>query len=344
MAEFEERTEQATPRKRQRAREKGQVPRSRELLSMAATGGIIVALLIGGGRLFKGITQVMEGLLRFQYGREPLEVMKVAGKEVFLLLMPYLTIGFSMALLSGFLQGGIVLKTIDMDIERINPLSGLKRLFSLRGLFEFLKGFLKFLVGGVVLYLVIKNILPLISVMPATGLEDTERVSIIIIKKAIIIIFITFFIIAVLDYLYERIRFERSLRMTRQELKEEFRETEGDPIIKARIRSLQRELSKRRMLQEVPKATVVITNPTHIAVALLYKKNEMPAPKVIAKGAGFLAEKIKEIARAHSVPIYEDKALARALFKLKIDSYIPEELYKAVAKIIAYIYRLRGVA
>ncbi len=344
MAELEERTEQATPRKRQRAREKGQVPRSRELLSMAATGSVIVALLIGGDRLFNGLSQVMEGLLRFQYGREPLEVMKVAGKEVFLLLMPYLTIGFSMALVGGFLQGGIVLKAIDMDMERINPLSGLKRLFSLRGLFEFLKSLLKFLIGGAVLYLVIKNILPLISVMPATGLEDTERVSTDIIKKTILTIFITFFIIAVLDYIYERFRFERSLRMTRQELKEEFRETEGDPIIKARIKSLQRELSKRRMLQEVPKATVVVTNPTHIAVALLYKKEEMPAPKVIAKGAGFLAEKIKEIASVHSVPIYEDKALARALFKLKIDSYIPEELYKAVAKIIAYIYRLRGAA
>jgi len=344
MAEFEERTEEATPRKRQRAREKGQVPRSKELLSMVATGSVIGALLIGGEWLFNGLSNIMEGILRFQYGREPFEVMSATGKDLLLLLMPYLGIGFSMALIGGFLQGGIVLKAIDMDLERINPLRGFKRLFSLRGLFELLKGLLKFFIGGAVLYLVIKNILPLISVMPAIGLEDTKRISTIIIKRAVLIILITFFIIAVFDYIYERFRFERSLRMTRQELKEEFRETEGDPIIKARIRSLQREFAKRRMLQEVQKATVVVTNPTHIAVALLYKKEEMPAPKVIAKGAGFLAEKIKEIARAHSIPIYEDKVLARTLFKLKIDSYIPEELYRAVAKIIAYIYKLRGAA
>lgn len=343
MPDFEERTQEATPRKRQRAREKGQVARSRELVSMAAGGGILLGFFISGERLMARLSDFFSGGLRLQYGTEPLEVIRRTGTEMFFLMIPLLSISLSMALLSGFLQGGIVLKIVEMDMDRINPVSGLKRLFSLRGMFEFFKGLTKFLIGGLILYLVIRKFLPALSNMPSMAFEDIQRDSLMILKRAIMAIFITFFGIAIIDFIFERFRFERSLRMTRQELKEEFRETEGDPLIKARLRSIQRELARRRMLQEVPKATVVVTNPTHIAVALLYKK-EMPAPKVVAKGADAIAEKIKEIARFHGVPIYEDRALARALFKVKLDAYIPEELYKAVAKIIAYIYRLRGVA
>jgi flagellar biosynthetic protein FlhB len=160
----------------------------------------------------------------------------------------------------------------------------------------------------------------------------------------VIYCFGTFLVLAVADYFYERWRFEQSIRMSREELKEEFKETEGDPLIKSRVKSLQKEMARRRMMQEIPKATVVITNPTHIAVALKYKNNEMSAPKVIAKGAGFVAEKIREVAGRHRIPIVEDKPIARALYKVKIGQSIPEELYKAVARILAYIYKLRGVA
>ncbi len=343
MPDFEERTHEATPRKRQRAREKGQVARSRELISMAAGGGILLGIFISGERLMVKLSDLLTGGLKLRYGTEPLEVIRKTGSEMFFLLIPLLSISLSMALLSGFLQGGFVLKSVEMDMDRINPVSGFKRLFSLRGIFEFLKGLTKFLLGGLILYLLIRRFLPYVSDMPSMAFEDIKMNALMMLKKATLAIFITFFSIAIIDFIFEKFRFERSLRMTRQELKEEFRETEGDPLIKARIRSIQKELARKRMLQEVPKATVVITNPTHIAVALLYKK-EMPAPKVVAKGAEAIAEKIKEVARNHGVPIYEDKALARALFKLKLDSYIPQELYKAVAKIIAYIYRLRGVA
>lgn len=343
MPEFEERTQEATPRKRQRAKEKGQVARSRELISMAASGGILLAFLVSGERFIGALSGFLSRGLSLHYGTEPLEVMRKIGSEILFSFMTILLISLLMVLLSGFLQGGFVLKAIEIDMERINPVSGLKRLFSLRGLVELFKGMLKFLIGGLVLYLLLRKAFPEVSRMPAMYLEDIEKSGFLIIKRSTLAIFTTFLSLSILDYLYERFRFERSLRMTRQELKEEFRETEGDPLIKARIRSIQRELARRRMLQEVPKATVVVTNPTHIAVALLYKK-EMPAPKVVAKGADAIAEKIKEIARFHGVPIYEDRALARALFKVKLDAYIPEELYKAVARIIAYIYRLRGVA
>jgi len=142
--------------------------------------------------------------------------------------------------------------------------------------------------------------------------------------------------------LLEKWQHARSLRMTKQEVKEEHKELEGDPLIKSRVRSLQREAARKRMMQEVPNATVVITNPTHLAVALKYEDDGMPAPRVVAKGAGVVAEKIRKIARENNVPVIEDKPLARSLFKLELDSFIPEELYVAVARILAYIFKSRG--
>lgn len=346
MAEerFEERTEQATPRRRQKAREQGQVPRSRELISMAGTGGIILAFYLTGDYFIKNLSDLVSKLLSLQYGREPFTVMRYASSEMFLLLAPFFIISISLVLLSGFSQGGFVMKPLVPDLERINPLGGLKRLFSLTGLTETLKSIFKFAAGGVLFYAVIKNSIDLLPLTMAMGFKESWRVSSSLFSKAVIYGFSTFFTIAIIDYILERWRFERSIKMTRQELKEEHRETEGDPLIKSRIRSIQREMARRRMMQEVPKATVVITNPTHIAVALLYRKEDMDAPKVIAKGVGFIAEKIKEIAISHNIPVVEDKPLARSLYKLKIGSFIPEELYRAVAKVLAHIYRMRGAA
>ena len=150
-------------------------------------------------------------------------------------------------------------------------------------------------------------------------------------------------VIAVLDYVYQRWSFEKSLRMTKEEIKEEMKELEGDPIVKARIKSIQREMARKRMMQEVPKSDVVVTNPTHIAVALKYDREKAGAPVVVAKGAGHIAEKIKEIARKHGVPVVENKPIARNLFRYaEIGAEIPVALYKAVAEILAYVYRLKG--
>jgi len=178
----------------------------------------------------------------------------------------------------------------------------------------------------------------------AMDLPDIQSLAFGLTGKTVAYAFTTYFVLALADYLYERWKFERSIRMSKEEIREEFRESEGDPHIKAKIKSLRKEVARRRMMEAVPKATVVITNPTHIAVALQYKKNEASAPKVIAKGKGYMAEKIRSLARKHGIPIMEDKPLARALFKVKLDSFIPGELYKAVARILAYIYKLRGAA
>lgn len=344
MAEFQEKTEKATPRKKQKAREKGQIARSRELISMASTAGMVLMFYFSGNVFISKIEEMMRKLLGFQYGRNPEIALKFALSEMMWILMPFLGVAFTFALFAGALQGGFVLRPLNMEFERLNPLEGIKRLFSRTGVVEFFKSLFKFIIGGFVMYLILKS---LMKFLPFTSFLEVQEIAPVagkVLFKAILIIFITFFIFAIIDYFYQRWNFERSLRMTREEVKQEFKETEGDPIVKSRIRSIQRELARKRMMQEVPKATVIITNPTHLAVALRYIKEDMTAPLVIAKGAGFIAEKIKEIAKIHRIPIVEDKPLARALYKLDIGTFIPPELYRAVAKILAYIYKLRGAA
>jgi flagellar biosynthetic protein FlhB len=160
--------------------------------------------------------------------------------------------------------------------------------------------------------------------------------------SAILISFLYFSVVAIFSAILEKWQHEKSMRMTKQEIKQEHKETDGDPMIKSRIKSIQREMARKRMMQEVPDATVVITNPQHLAVAIKYEDSNMHAPKIVAKGAGVIAAKIKEIAKEHNVPVVEDKPIARALFKLELNTFIPEELYVAVAKILAYIYKLKG--
>ena len=163
-----------------------------------------------------------------------------------------------------------------------------------------------------------------------------------LILRAFVYGFFFYLSLAILDYFMQKRNFERSLKMSKQEIKEENKEVEGNPLIKSRIRSLQREMARRRMMAEVPKATVIITNPQHLAVALRYQEKELAAPKVIAKGAGLVAQKIKEVARHQGIPIVEDKPLARLLFTLDLNAFIPPDLYKAVAKIIAHLYTMRN--
>lgn len=344
MAEFEERTQQATPRKKQKAREQGQVPRSPELTSMVATGGIILMLYLGGEHFLSAIYDMTKGLLSLRYGVDTLQVFKVTSLQTLQILTPFLLVAMVLGTLTALAQGGFVMKPLSIELERINPFVGIGRIFSFKGFTEFLKALFKFGIGIWIFYYLIKknlNVLPSLSAMEMNKLLTVSGHMLI---NVLATAFICFFTIAIFSYALERWQFERSLRMTPAEVKEEYKESEGDPLIKSRVRSLQREVARRRMMQEVPKATVVITNPTHIAVALKYEDKKMLAPKIIAKGAGIIAEKIKEIAKEHGIPIFEDKPLARALFKLDLGTFIPEELYVAVARILAHVYKLRGMA
>ena len=340
--ELQEKTEQATGRKKQRAREKGQVPRNRELTSMAAMGGILMMFYFSGEYSFTSMSTFTGNVLSMRYGTDLMNVTKVAIIEGVKILFPFLFAPLVFVTLASVAQGGFVFKPLEFDIEKLNPLNGMKKIFSMNGVAELLKSLLKFAIGGWVIYYVVRNDLKALPTLSAMELNVLVRVSTKMIVRAVGVAFFYYLIVALVSYAIEKWQFERSLRMTKQEIREEHKEMEGDPLIKSRIRTIQRETARKRMMQEVPKATVVITNPTHLAVALQYEDKKMFAPKIVAKGAGIVAEKIKEIAAEYGVPIVEDKPLARALFKNEINTFVPEELYVAVAKILAYIYKLKG--
>ena len=345
MSEYEEKTEQATPRRRQKAREKGQIARSRDLGSIAAVGGIVLVFMAGGGHFMRYLATVTGRHLSFQPGTDPFAALRAASIETMLLILPFLGAALSLGVAATLMQGGVVLKPLEIKTDSLNPLNGLKKIFSLNGLADFLKSIAKFLIGGCLVYFVIRKDLSGLPSLMRLDAGELARTSGHLIMKAVLYGFFCFLVFGVVDFFIERWRFEHSIRMGKEELREEMRESEGNPMLKSRIRSLQREMARKRMMHEVPKATVVITNPTHLAVALRYEESEGKAPRVVAKGAGVVAEKIKETARKHKVPIVEDKPLARALYKqLDIGAHIPEELYRAVAKILAYIYRLKGAS
>jgi flagellar biosynthesis protein FlhB len=344
MAENEDRTEKATARRREKAREKGQGARSRELVALSTAAGVFFVFYLAGNTFLQRITGLTARLLGLGYGRDTLAVMKSAGAEMMLILAPFFIAAVAFAVLSNVLQGGFLLKPLNFELERLSPLAGIKKLFSLSAVPGMIKNVLKFIVGIILFYIIMKKVVVVLPMTTAMDLTDIQAIAFGLSSKAVIYTLSTFFVLALIDYLYERWKFERSIRMSKEEIREESKESEGDPLIKAKIKGMQREAARRRMMEAVPKATVVITNPTHIAVALLYKKDETTAPKVVAKGKGYIAEKIREIARKNGVPLVEDKPLARALFKVDLDAVIPGDLFRAVAKILAYIYKLRGIA
>ncbi|GAB6183156.1 flagellar biosynthesis protein FlhB [Thermodesulfovibrio hydrogeniphilus] len=346
--ELQERTEQATPRRREKARQKGEVPRSRELTSITGTWMIFLYFAFSGSFLLSIMNHMKEAFLRikspyFASGA----ILSILKEEAIWFLIKFLPIAaltvFSV-LIVHFIQTGFLFTGAPLvpNLSRIDPIKGIKRMFSLNAVFETLKGVLKLTALGFIIYLIIKKysvILPLLIDMNVKAIAGQSFEFIHILVLACLIMLTVF---AGMDFAYQRWQYERNLRMTKQEVKEEFKETEGSPMVRARIRSLQREMARKRMMQEVPKADVVITNPLHIAVCIKYDSEKMNAPQVVAKGANLLAERIKEIARAAGVPIYENKPIARALYKIPIGGEIPQVLYKAVAEILAHVYKLKG--
>jgi len=346
--EFDERTEQATPRKREKARQKGQVPRSRDLIGVIPIWIIFLYFLFGGFFLLTGFLAYLRS--SFQRGFE-FQLTEASVGSLFrtdishigLMMLPIFVLIVFFIVIAHFIQTGflVTLSPLSPDLSKINPINGIKKLFSLNMLFEAIKGILKIIVLGAVLYLVIKKELINLPLLVDMDINSIMEFSLHQINKLLIIAVIVLTIFAFADFAYQGWQHERNIRMTIKEVKDEFKEIEGDPYVQARIRSLQREMARKRMMQEVPKADVVITNPTHFAVALKYETAKMGAPTVIAKGANLIAEKIKEIAQKTGIPVFEDKPLARALFKLNIGQEIPETMYKAVAAILANVYKLK---
>lgn len=345
---FEERTEQATPRKREKAREKGEVPRSREITSIIPMWSVLLYLFFGGAVLHSLMNYVRNGLQRSAEvsitESSIVEVFKADSIQFGMLMLPLFAVILIVTISVHFLQTGFLLSAAPLSpqFSRVNPLAGIKRYFSLNMVVEALKGLFKITVLGTVLYLILKEQMFKMPLLVDMSIQSVQAFSFHQIYRLFLISAVVLTIFAVADFAYQRWYFGRNLKMTRQEIKDEHKEVEGSPLVKARIRSLQREMARKRMMQEVPKADVVITNPTHFAVCLKYDLQGMGAPKVIAKGQNLVAEKIKEVARKSGVPRFEDKPLARSLFKLEIGEEIPEVFYKAVAAILANVYKLKG--
>jgi flagellar biosynthesis protein FlhB len=349
MAEFE-RTEKATPKRRTEARKKGQVAKSREISSIFVLIAAIGVLFFLSSYCYQQLSSLM---VRFferigTLAINPANVQALSHELIgsfFLILAPVFCTVVGVAIFSGYAQVGGVFswELIKPDFSKIDPWKGLQRLFSGPAFVELLKSLLKIAIVGWVAYGMVKkelpNILPLMDQEVGSIFRYIGSISFALFLKTALVMAL----LAALDFLYQRWHFEKELRMSRQEVKDEEKQAEGDPLVKSRIRSIQRTLARKRMMAEVPKADVIITNPTHLAVALFYKNDEMAAPQVVAKGAGFVAEKIKEVGRAHQVPILENKPLAQVLFKtVEVGQAIPATLYHLVADVLAFVYRMKG--
>jgi len=339
-------TETATPRRRQEARRKGQVARSTELTAAI----LLLAFLLFFRFAGHALVGALAGEARYWWAtlgrRDEFTAGGVSAggtalmARALLALAPLLLLAAIVAIAANLAQFGVVFtsETLSLKPENLNPMQGLQRVFSQRTLFEMAKGLLKLTLVGWVVYAAIRASLKdllLESVQPvgaafATATELAWRLGLKVVLALLAL--------AVIDYLYQRYDFEKNLRMSRQEIKDEYRQSEGDPLVKARVRQLQREASRRRMISEIPKADVVITNPIHLAVAIAYEPGAGKAPRVLAKGARLVAERIKEVAREHRIPIHEDPPLAQALFPVRVGAELPPALYHAVAQVLAFVY------
>jgi flagellar biosynthetic protein FlhB len=361
MAESEDadqRTEQATPRRRMEAREKGQVPISLELVAALLLIAWTAALAMGGGGLARSIGAGLGSALQElgEIGRSELSVESAAalvgdaGLQATRALLPLILPLFALAALAGYAQVGfqVTPKAIEADLAKLDPIKGLGRLFSARTLVRTLLASAKLAFVAGVMAAIAWGQVGRIAVLSGADLGPALAGAGHVALRCVCGALAAILVLAVLDTLFQRWQHERDLRMSRQELKEELRNLEGDPHIRARIRRVQRELASRRMMADVPKATVVVTNPTHFAVALKYERTTaegkgLGAPRVVAKGVDAVAERIKSVAREASVPCYEDVALARALHaRCEIGDEVPVDLYQAVAEVLAYVYRLEG--
>lgn len=346
---FQEKTEQATPKKREDARRKGQTSKSRELSSIAilSTGAIYLffnarnmTLKLGGN-----VTQFFSDIPLFAYNEQNLMNLLVQALEKYLwMILPIMLVLCVVAVLANVLQTGFILSVdpLTPKASKIDPIKGAGRLFSKRSFAELSKSILKIIIVGWAAFSVLKD--NITHLMPLMYQDDVQIISMLgqISLKVIMRCCCVIFLLAVLDYMYQKWEFEQNLKMSKQEVKDEFKQTEGDPLVKSRIRSIQREMARRRMMEEVPKANVVITNPTHLSVAIRYSAAEnMSAPTVVAKGANKVAFRIRELAEEHEIPVIENKILAQNLYKLDVGEEIPPQFYQAVAEILAYVYGLK---
>jgi flagellar biosynthesis protein FlhB len=344
-----EKTEEASPKRIEKAREEGNVPRSRELATCAVLFAAGLGLLMMGSNLNQALKDSMTSGLSFERALafEPtLLLMKISGMISALLFAftPFALILIAVAIASPILIGGWVFsnKAYLPQFSRLNPIQGLSNLISKNAAVELIKAMVKAILVAFVAYIVItKDMEPILSLSLMSVESSVSQVGHIMLMGFISIVSVLVFIAAI-DVPYQLYQYANKLKMTKEEVRQESKESEGNPEIKARIRQQQREMAKRRMMSEIPKADVVITNPTHYAVAIQYQNEGMSAPIVVAKGADLVALKIREIAAEHKIVTMEAPKLARALYAhTELGQEIPEALYSAVAEVLAYVFQMR---
>ncbi|MGJ7909867.1 flagellar biosynthesis protein FlhB [Neobacillus sp. LXY-1] len=345
-----EKTEKATPNKRREARKKGQVAKSNEVTSAMILILSFGVLLIFGKTMVEGCLNIYRQSFH-EYMLWDLSISSVALMfnqllwQSVKLVAPILAVAMVAAAVGNYMQVGFMFnfESLKFNFSKMNPLTGLKNMFSMRSLVELLKAMLKISIISSVVFMIIWKQKDQLLIVGQKSIYDFAR----LIGSLVIEIGLTgagsLAAIAAADYLYQKLSFEKKIRMSKQDIKDEYKKTEGDPHIKGQRRAKQRQMSMNRMMQEVPKADVLITNPTHFAIAIRYDIATMDAPQVIAKGQDYVALKMKEIAKEHKVMTVENRPLARALFAaVEVGDSIPEELFNAVGEILAYVYYQEG--
>lgn len=345
----QEKTEAPTPHRLDKAREEGQIPRSRELTSLLMLLVGISILWIGGGPVARKLAAMLTAGLHFDHSiiNDPgLIVSQISNliQQAMLALLPLLVGLILVALAAPMLLGGVLFsaKSLAFNPGKLNPIAGIKRLFSAQALAELVKAVLKAtLVGSVTAWYLMHNwpeMLRLVSEAPIAALGNSLN----LVALCGLLIVLGLIPMVGFDVFWQIYSHIKKLRMTRQDIRDEFKDQEGDPHVKGRIRQQQRAAARRRMMSDVPKADVIVTNPTHYAVALKYDENKMSAPKVLAKGAGLVALRIREIGNEHRIPMLEAPPLARALWRhAEIGQQIPGQLYAAVAEVLAWVWQLK---
>ncbi|WP_419873121.1 flagellar biosynthesis protein FlhB [Candidatus Pristimantibacillus sp. PTI5] len=346
----QEKTEQATPKKKDEARKKGQVARSSDL-----PGSFILMFMFLGfimlGSYFKEHIMVMFGnlfedwLLMDLTTGNVMSLFNDVAIELMLILLPIFAITVLIGILGNIVQFGFLLTgdPLKMKFDKINPINGFKQIFSAKTVVEFLKSVLKLLIVAVLVFTTISRDWDRILVLASLPIQQIFTFTAGLTVKLGIEIGAVLTVLALADFFYQTFEHNKSLRMSKQDIKDEYKKSEGDPLIKGKIRERQRKMAMQRMMQEVPKADVIITNPTHFAIALKYDATKMEAPKIIAKGMDHVALRIREIAKENGVVTMENKPLARALYeRAEIGDVIPPDLFQAVAEVLAYVYKMKG--
>lgn len=348
----QEKTEDATPKRLEEAREKGQVPRSKELTSMAMLLMAALSMALLGRHMVEQLGQIMRQGLVIERAKvfdhfAVIELFGTALGQAMVLLLPFLLVMLVTAFAAPVALGGWSFSTeaLAFKPDKLNPLQGMKRIFAVRGVVEMVKSLAKFLligsIGAGLLWHYLPELMGLGRESVEAGLAHTGS----ILSKSFILLSASLLLIAAIDVPYQLWDHAKNMKMTRQEVRDENKNTEGKPEVKSRIRQMQRDIAQRRMMEAIPKADVVITNPTHYAVALRYNAGKMSAPVVVAKGVELVASQIRTVAVANKVPLYEAPPLARALYySTEINHEVPAGLYLAVAQILAYVFQLKASA